>query len=214
MVAQFGDFDFDTRPTRTARYLVTARDARGRSARRLRRARDARASSDAGGRDPPGLDDRAVADGVRRRRRSSASWVRSTTCPTPEPCISRWRAAPQEGITAATDQRRRRDRRRSSSATIGSTSARSPTTVPSSGTSRRTPTCSRNFSRGHGGQRDRDRGAAVADAAGRRRHGRRRAACALPFLAHRRTAGPDRRRRCPSAGVCSSTSPPSDSGSW
>lgn len=27
MVAQFGDFDFDTRPTRTARYLVTARDA-------------------------------------------------------------------------------------------------------------------------------------------------------------------------------------------
>jgi hypothetical protein len=29
MVAQFGDFDFDTRPTRTARYLVTARDAVG-----------------------------------------------------------------------------------------------------------------------------------------------------------------------------------------
>jgi hypothetical protein len=29
MVAQFGDFDFDTRPTRTARYLVTARDAIG-----------------------------------------------------------------------------------------------------------------------------------------------------------------------------------------
>jgi hypothetical protein len=29
MVAQFGDFDFDTRPTRTARYLVTARDALG-----------------------------------------------------------------------------------------------------------------------------------------------------------------------------------------
>ena len=27
MVAQFGDFDFETRPTRTARYLVTARDA-------------------------------------------------------------------------------------------------------------------------------------------------------------------------------------------
>jgi spermidine synthase len=27
MVAQFGDFDFDTRPTRTARYLVTARQA-------------------------------------------------------------------------------------------------------------------------------------------------------------------------------------------
>jgi hypothetical protein len=27
MVAQFGDFDFDARPTRTARYLVTARDA-------------------------------------------------------------------------------------------------------------------------------------------------------------------------------------------
>jgi len=27
MVAQFGDFDFDTRPTRTARYLVTARKA-------------------------------------------------------------------------------------------------------------------------------------------------------------------------------------------
>ncbi len=27
VVAQFGDFDFDTRPTRTARYLVTARDA-------------------------------------------------------------------------------------------------------------------------------------------------------------------------------------------
>ncbi|HZB41770.1 MAG TPA: hypothetical protein VE487_12440, partial [Ilumatobacter sp.] len=29
MVAQFGDFDFETRPTRTARYLVTARDAVG-----------------------------------------------------------------------------------------------------------------------------------------------------------------------------------------
>ena len=29
MVAQFGDFDFETRPTRTARYLVTARDAIG-----------------------------------------------------------------------------------------------------------------------------------------------------------------------------------------
>lgn len=29
IVAQFGDFDFDTRPTRTARYLVTARDAIG-----------------------------------------------------------------------------------------------------------------------------------------------------------------------------------------
>jgi hypothetical protein len=29
MVAQFGDFDFETRPTRTARYLVTARDALG-----------------------------------------------------------------------------------------------------------------------------------------------------------------------------------------
>jgi hypothetical protein len=29
MVAQFGDFDFGTRPTRTARYLVTARDAVG-----------------------------------------------------------------------------------------------------------------------------------------------------------------------------------------
>ena len=27
MVAQFGDFDFESRPTRTARYLVTARDA-------------------------------------------------------------------------------------------------------------------------------------------------------------------------------------------
>jgi spermidine synthase len=27
IVAQFGDFDFETRPTRTARYLVTARDA-------------------------------------------------------------------------------------------------------------------------------------------------------------------------------------------
>jgi hypothetical protein len=27
MVAQFGDFDFETRPTRTARYLVTAREA-------------------------------------------------------------------------------------------------------------------------------------------------------------------------------------------
>ena len=27
MVAQFGDFDFDTRPTRTARYVVTAREA-------------------------------------------------------------------------------------------------------------------------------------------------------------------------------------------
>ena len=27
VVAQFGDFDFDTRPTRTARYLVTAREA-------------------------------------------------------------------------------------------------------------------------------------------------------------------------------------------
>ncbi len=27
IVAQFGDFDFDTRPTRTARYLVTAREA-------------------------------------------------------------------------------------------------------------------------------------------------------------------------------------------
>ncbi len=29
MVAQFGDFDFESRPTRTARYLVTARDALG-----------------------------------------------------------------------------------------------------------------------------------------------------------------------------------------
>ncbi len=29
MVAQFGDFDFEQRPTRTARYLVTARDAIG-----------------------------------------------------------------------------------------------------------------------------------------------------------------------------------------
>ena len=29
IVAQFGDFDFDTRPTRTARYLVTARQALG-----------------------------------------------------------------------------------------------------------------------------------------------------------------------------------------
>lgn len=29
MVAQFGDFDFEERPTRTARYLVTARDAIG-----------------------------------------------------------------------------------------------------------------------------------------------------------------------------------------
>ena len=29
MVAQFGDFDFETRPTRTARYLVTAREAVG-----------------------------------------------------------------------------------------------------------------------------------------------------------------------------------------
>lgn len=29
MVAQFGDFDFDTRPTRTARYLTTAREAIG-----------------------------------------------------------------------------------------------------------------------------------------------------------------------------------------
>jgi hypothetical protein len=29
MVAQFGDFDFEQRPTRTARYLVTARDAVG-----------------------------------------------------------------------------------------------------------------------------------------------------------------------------------------
>jgi hypothetical protein len=27
VVIQFGDFDFDTRPTRTARYLVTAREA-------------------------------------------------------------------------------------------------------------------------------------------------------------------------------------------
>ena len=42
MVAQFGDFDFDTRPTRTARYLVTARDAVGDKLGHVRRSRRAR----------------------------------------------------------------------------------------------------------------------------------------------------------------------------
>lgn len=35
VVAQFGDFSFDTRPTRTARYLTTARSAMGGSAERF-----------------------------------------------------------------------------------------------------------------------------------------------------------------------------------
>ena len=99
MVAQFGDFDFDDRPTRTARYLVTARDAIDDRGRRLRRAL---AADRRGGR-PRHL--ARVRRSCSRRPRSTpatptAWWRRSANVPGARRDASPEGGGTNEGLTA------------------------------------------------------------------------------------------------------------------
>ena len=210
MVAQFGDFDFDTRPTRTARYLVTARDAVGDQLDRFDEhvilvveqtpEEISRVSTIV--LSPSAFDaasvDRVVGaiDNVPDARGGAPAG----------------RARHRGGHHRRVDRFRRRDRRptrRRLPVRHQLDQRRSPVLLALHAVLRR----AHRLQPRHGGQRDRDRGAAAADAAGRRRDRRRDPARAAvprhPQDRHRPVAA-----GCPSDGGCWSTSPRWDSASW